>query len=197
MMGTVIGRLGAWHLLFTYTNPTSHTHSFPLKKAFTGQEVATGAAITLGGGVITVGAGVITEGAGVITEGAGVTTAGAGVITVGAGVMTEGVDVAEEELEVAVAVEEAAFETAWLLLEDEPELMMVVVEEVLTEPFTHLPLERIRPSLLEQVLQPTPPSLKVSAKEEASQEATQLFPLATNPALQLAQTLPGSTPTAT
>lgn len=35
----------------------------------------------------------------------------------------------------------------------------VVVEVVETDPWTHFPAERMSPSLLEQVLQATPPSL--------------------------------------
>jgi hypothetical protein len=55
----------------------------------------------------------------------------------------------------------------------------------------------MNPSLLEQVLQATPPSLKANEKVPAGQAVTQSFPLATKPLLQLAQILLGSTPTET
>ena len=75
-------------------------------------------------------------------------------------------------------------------------VVVVVVDELVTLPGTHLPLEKMSPNLLEQVLHPTPPSLKVKANDPTSQAETQLFPLATNPLPQLAHTLLGSTPTA-
>jgi hypothetical protein len=188
MMGTVSGRLGAWHLLFTYTNPTSQTHSFPLKKAFTGHEGAAGTA-TEEAGEMTVGAGVMIDGGGEMTE-------GGGEIIDGVEVTAKVVVLPELVLEVmAEETELAAFVAVWVLLVAGP--IIVVVVEVLTEPFTHLPLARMSPSLLEQVLQATPPSLNVNAYEAGSQDATQLFPLGINPFPQLEQTFPGSTPTTT
>lgn len=74
-------------------------------------------------------------------------------------------------------------------------LVVTVVVEIV--PGTHFPPERMNPSLLEQVLQATPPSLYAEEKVPAGQAGTQSFPLATNPLLQLAQSLLGSTPTDT
>lgn len=47
-------------------------------------------------------------------------------------------------------------------VEPEPEVLIVVVVVVVVTvvlPGTHLPPDRMSPSLLEQVMQPTPPSL--------------------------------------
>jgi hypothetical protein len=122
-----------------------------LKKAFTGHEgaVLTGAVT----GEMAVGAGVITEGGGVMTDGAGI---GSGVITEG----VDGMDAAEEEDELDEEEEEEEEDEEAVAL---PALMTVVVVEVVMDPFTHFPLTRINPNLLEQVLHPTPPSLKVKA----------------------------------
>jgi hypothetical protein len=124
-----------------------------LKKAFTGQEgaVLTGAVT----GEMAVGAGVITEGGGVMTDGAGI----------GSEVITEGVDGMdapdeEEELDEEDELDEEEEDEEAVAL---PALMTVVVVEVVMDPCTHFPLTRINPNLLEQVLHPTPPSLKVKA----------------------------------
>lgn len=115
---------------------------------------------------------------------------------IGAVVITEGADGAAAEG--MVEEEEDELEE---VVEDELEvvvvggLMTVVVVEVVMDPFTHCPLTKISPNLLEQVLQPTPPSLKVNAYDEASHPPTQLLPLATNPLPQCAHTLLGITPT--
>ena len=53
-------------------------------------------------------------------------------------------------------------------------LMVVVVVVVLTVvlPGTHWPPDKISPSLLEHVLHPTPPSLKLKGNEPTGQAAT-------------------------
>lgn len=140
-----------------------------------------------------VGVGVVAEGTGVMTDAEGVGIgAGVGVeIRVGEGacglLLTEDDDDEEEEVVVVDLL-------AALLM---PDLMTVVVEDVVIDPFTHSPFSSISPSLLEQVLQATPPSLNVKAYEAGSHPPTQFPPLAINPLPQLAQTLLGSTPTAT
>ena len=128
-----------------------------------------------------------------VGAGGGVTTEG---MAIGAGLLTGLVEFYEAVTVLIVLL----LETAALLFaegEETPELMTVVVVEVLTLPFTHLPLLKISPNLEEQVLQPTPPSLKVKAYVSASQDATQLPPLTTCLFPHAAHTLPGSTPTAT
>ena len=117
-------------------------------------------------------------------------------MAIGAGLVTGLLEFSEAVTVLIVLL----LETAALLFaegEDTPELMAVVVVEVLTLPFTHLPLLKMSPNLEEQVLQPTPPSLKVKAYVSASQDATQLPPLTTCLFPHAAHTLPGSTPTAT
>lgn len=156
---------------------------------------------------MTVGVGVITDGMGVIADGEGagagtVAGAGAGAGTVGVGVgvggrlVTEGtggflLPAEDEDEEDDVVVVDAV---GALLI---PDLMTVVVEEVVMVPFTHCPFCKMSPNLPEQVLQATPPSLKVKAYEAGSHPPTQFAPFATNPLPQLAQTRLGSTPTAT
>lgn len=98
-----------------------------------------------------VGVGVLVEGTGVITDAGGVGT-GLGVEIRAFAEGAVGLFTEEEEDEVVVVDP--------LLLAD---LMTVVVEDAVIDPFTHYPFSRMSPSLLEQVLQPTPPSLKVNA----------------------------------
>jgi hypothetical protein len=95
-------------------------------------------------------------------------TDGGGAITLGGGAITEGVvatlAVTPELDELEVLLEAVPVCAPWALvvldeLEPVAALMTVVVEEVVMLPCTHFPLDRMSPSLLEQLLQPTPPSL--------------------------------------
>lgn len=92
-----------------------------------------------------------------------VATEGTGVIADGEGAGVEGRAVTEGDRGVVVAEEEDNEELvvdplAGLLL---PDLIVIVVEDVVMVPSTHCPFCRMSPNLLEQILQPTPPSLKV------------------------------------
>ena len=184
MIGTVTGRLGAWHRLLTKTKPTSQTHSFPLKNALTAHETGPETGALAGGEII--------EGVGSMTIGMGV------------GVLLELVAVLIEAFDEAVAVlivllpEAAAMAVAALAEEELPAgPMTVVVVEVVTLPCTHLPLLKISPNFEEHLLHAAPPSLKVNAKVAASHDATQLPPFATCLVPQAAHSRPGKTPTAT
>lgn len=75
-------------------------------------------------------------------------------------------------------------------------MVVVVVVVVVDDPATHLPPTKVRPSLLEQVLQATPPSLKVNEYDPGGQVETQALPLGMRPFPQLEHTFPGSTPNA-
>ena len=76
-------------------------------------------------------------------------------------------------------------------------VVVVVTVVVVVVAATHLPEASINPSLLEHVLQATPPSLYPNEYVPAGHPETQSAPLATNPCPQLLHTLLGSTPNAT
>lgn len=76
-------------------------------------------------------------------------------------------------------------------------MVLVVTVVVVVVPTTHFPPLRMKPNLLEQVLQATPPSLYTDEKVPLGQADTQSPPLATNPLPQAEQSFPGSTPTVT
>lgn len=117
---------------------------------------AGGAEIVVGAGVIVVGTetGTTTgvEGAEMVTFRAGAT--GAGVeVAAGAEVELEIVDWLDETLLVWLFV-------AMVLVAAGAEMTVLVVTlEVVTDPCTHLPLDKMSPNLEEQVLQATPLSL--------------------------------------
>lgn len=109
------------------------------------------------------------------------------------------VEVVEVELVLVLPVEELE---PVPIVEVEPvplALMVVVVVVVVTVvfPLTHFPPERISPSLLEQLLQPTPPSLKVKEKVPGGQAETHSLPLRTRLLPQLRQASEVGTPTTT
>jgi hypothetical protein len=146
MTGTVVGRLGTWHLPFWKTNPTSQTHSLPLKKAL--------------GGQLGVDEAVIVAWVGFGWETAGV-AGGTKMFLISLEVRTP-----EDDEALLDDADEAVLDDAVL---DAPELAWVldgavmtvdvVVDVMETDPCTHFPPDRIKPSLDEQVLQATPPSL--------------------------------------
>lgn len=113
-----------------------------------------------GGTEIVVGAGVIVVG----TE-TGTTTGveGAEIVTVGAGVAAAAGAEVELELEIVDWLEETLLVwlfVAMVLVAAGAEMTVLVVTlEVVTDPCTHLPLDKMSPNLEEQVLQATPLSL--------------------------------------
>jgi hypothetical protein len=154
--GTVVGMLGTWHLPFWKIYPTSQTHSLPLKKALVGQTGVEGADGATEGVDTTVGA----DGAGAaVTTGAD----GAKIFLIWFELKVDVEEDAEVDDELD-AVDDAELDCEpccpMTVLADGAVITVdVVVVDVETDPWTHFPADRINPSLLEQVLHATPPSL--------------------------------------